>query len=46
MVEKVKTSIEFDDPKLYEDFRVWCIRHNITVKNKLTELIKEVLVIE
>lgn len=38
-----KTSFEFDDPKLYMRFRVWCIEHSITVKAKLTKLIKEVL---
>lgn len=43
MVKETSTSSIRINPKLWEDFKIWCIRNNIAMSEKLEELIKGVL---
>ena len=40
--ETINTSIRVNS-KLWEDFKIWCIKNKISMSEKLDELIKEVL---
>ena len=33
----------FENAKIWEDFKIWCIKHKISISEKLDELIREVL---
>jgi len=40
--ETTNTSVRVNT-KLWEDFKIWCIKNKISMSEKLEELVKEVL---
>ena len=40
--ETTNTSVRVNT-KLWEDFKIWCIKHKISMSEKLEELVREVL---
>ena len=42
MPQQIKASFNIDE-KLWDDFKIWCIKNNVTMTEKLEETIKEVL---
>jgi len=40
--ETINSSIRIN-AKLWEDFKIWCIKHKTSISEKLDELIREVL---
>lgn len=40
--ETINSSIRVN-AKLWEDFKIWCIKNKISMSEKLDELVKEVL---
>lgn len=42
MNNQIKASFNVDE-KLWDDFKIWCIKNKVTMTEKLEELLKEVL---
>lgn len=42
MTKQIKASFNVDE-KLWDDFKIWCIKNKVTMTEKLEELLKEVL---
>jgi transposase-like protein len=42
MTNQIKASFNVDE-KLWDDFKIWCIKNKVTMTEKLEELVKEVL---
>ena len=42
MIKQIKASFNVDE-KLWDDFKIWCIKNKVTMTTKLEELLKEVL---
>jgi Txe/YoeB family toxin of Txe-Axe toxin-antitoxin module len=43
MVKATSTSSIRINPKVWEDFKIWCIRNKVAMSEKLEEMIKEVM---
>ena len=43
MVNETTTSSIRINPKIWEEFKIWCIKNHISISEKLEELIKGVL---
>ena len=43
MVNETTTSSIRISPKIWEDFKIWCIKNHTSISEKLEELIREVL---
>jgi Txe/YoeB family toxin of Txe-Axe toxin-antitoxin module len=41
MTKETSTSSIRINPKVWEDFKIWCIRNKIAMSEKLEQLIKE-----
>ena len=42
MDKQIKASFNVDE-KLWDDFKIWCIKNKVTMTEKLEELLKKVL---
>lgn len=42
MTKQIKASFNVDE-KLWDDFKIWCIKNKVTMTEKLEELVKGVL---
>ncbi|HJX50117.1 MAG TPA: hypothetical protein VJ438_01510 [Candidatus Nanoarchaeia archaeon] len=43
MTKETSTSSIRINPKVWEDFKIWCIRNKVAMSEKLEEMIKEVM---
>ena len=43
MPKETSTSSIRINPKVWEDFKIWCIRNKVAMREKLEEMIKKVM---
>ena len=43
MAKETTTSSIRINPKIWEDFKIWCIKNKVAMSEKLEEMIKETL---